>query len=165
MVTDGDTLSELSQAGIPYPGSQFWLTNEDYLQEVIFTGLQVGKHPDLFKRRQGKVLSLVNDKQGATTSGIPFYEKGIEFFEVPGFIKGIRLQFKFKHYLFNKIIGGQVGIGQHCRFHGRISVRQQPADKSCLANAYLAGEENKSDVLAQAILQISQGHSMFGAGV
>ena len=60
MIARGYPLIQLTQLWHCQYLLQFWLTQQDYLQQLLLSGLQVGQQAQLLKHIRGKILGLVN---------------------------------------------------------------------------------------------------------
>ncbi len=78
MVSRGDALGKLTQIVAVQKGFQFRLADQDNLQKLGIGCFQVGQQADLFKHRDAKMLRLVDNQDGAPSSGVALEETPVE---------------------------------------------------------------------------------------
>jgi len=75
VIACGDSLGQLAQI-VPFENVlQFRLADEDNLQQLFTTGLQVGQQPDLLENFNAEVLGLINDQDRVSALGVGFKQE------------------------------------------------------------------------------------------
>jgi len=78
VVAGGDALGELPQVIPRQEVAQFFLTNQDDLQQLLFGGLEIGQQADLLQSGWRKVLCLIDDEDRSAAFGMCFEQVSIQ---------------------------------------------------------------------------------------
>lgn len=110
MISQGYSLTELSEFMGVQNVAQFGLAYQNNLQQLFFAGFQVRQQPQLLQDISAQILGLVNEKDNLFALGFLTHQKDIQF--VYQFFGVIRIIFNAQFVVngFNQLLGTQSGI-------------------------------------------------------
>ena len=159
--TRNHPLGELFEFGLAQDGAQLGLTDQDDLQQLALTGLQVGQQAQLLQHIGREVLRLVDDEHIALAPGVAGQQVGVERIEVV--LDGRRanalvlhLNVKFAADRLEQVADGQLGVEDV----GDPAVLGQLFEEATahrgLASADFATEQHKTTAAPNAVEQMRQ---------
>jgi len=86
VIAEGDALAKLFEVGLRDFVAEFWLADEDDLQEFVGGRLQIGEHAQFFEDFVGEVLGFVDDDDDEAILGELLNQEAIETHEHGGFV-------------------------------------------------------------------------------
>ncbi|MFO7713815.1 MAG: hypothetical protein R6V78_05225 [Desulfosarcina sp.] len=161
VIVDCNPLPDGPVAAVHQRVLEFGLSDKKNVDQLAVAQLDVGKYPDLVQEFTVEALRLVDNQQNLFMVRVGLMEEPFQFDQKIGFAAEVAAEFEFSGQKLKKVDGTQSWIGDVGHNGGIIQCADQSMDQRGFACTHITGQQKKSQVFDNTVIQRGQGFFVF----
>ena len=152
-----DPLTELTQAALVELAIEFGLTEQQDLDQLVATGLEIREESNLFERVLGEGLRFIDDQQDALVRSFLFDEEGVELVHQRAAPEAFCGQVELGADRLKEFEGGSARVEEKGELGVAVEPLEQGAAERRLASAHFARDRDEPLPLLDSVQKMSKG--------